>query len=288
MNSLETLRERFALPESKFAVLNGIPTHYVDQGDGPVVLLTHGSFLDLTSYDPWLEAFAGHRVVRYDRLRWGLTGQGDGPTIDYDDEEALLAALADHLQLDSFVLAGSSSGGMTAAAYAAHHPERVSKLVLINFPLGHGRINNAGESKEQAAGPSTPIEMMRRLLLANFADSSLVTDAMVERFGTLMDREDPTGSIRSSYARAALLGEAERAALLGSLTMPTLVMWSETNRTLPVENGRAAYAAVGSPDKQFVVIGGAGHMLPLEKGDLSGRVARRFVDDERLPALIGE
>lgn len=288
MNSLEDLRKRYRLPESKFVTLDGIPVHYTDQGEGPVLVLVHGSFFDLTSYDSWLAAFPDHRVIRYDRLRWGLTGQGSGPTIDYADEERLLASLADHLGLKRFVLAGSSSGGMTAAAYAANHPDRVAQLVLINFPLGHARINNAGAPKQPASEPLAPIPMMRRLLHANFADPSLITETIVQRFGDMMDREDPTGSIRSSYAQAALLSEAERAKLLGKLTMPTLVMWSEHNRTLPVENGVAAFRAVGSANKQFTIIKGAGHMLPLEKGELSGKVARRFFDGERLPEQVGE
>lgn len=293
MNTLTTLRQRYTRPASQFVSLNDIPVHYVDEGgseeeDLPVIVLVHGSFLDLTSYDPWIEAFKGYRVVRYDRLRWGLTGQGDGPTISYDDEEALLAALVDHLGLQRFVLAGSSSGGMTVAAYAAHNPERVEQLVLINFPLGHGRINNASKPKEKEPEPKSMAEMMQRLLTANFADPSLVTEEMVVRFGDLMDREDPTGSIRSSYAQAALFTEEERAKLLGEIVTPTLVMWSALNRTLPVENGRAAYKAVGAADKQFVIIEDAGHMLPLEKGALSGTVAKRFVDGEKLPESVGE
>ena len=288
LNTLTTLRQRYAGPDSKFVTLDGVPVHYTDEGEGPVIVLVHGSFLDLTSYEPWVKAFDGYRVIRYDRLRWGLTGQGSGPKIDYADEEALLSSLVDHLGLDRFALAGSSSGGMTAAAYAAHNPEKVERLVLINFPLGHGRINNAGERKEPEPKPETTTAMMHRLLLANFADPSLVTEPIVARFADLMDREDPTGSIRSSYAQAALLSEEERAKLLGRIAMPTLVMWSEFNRTLPVENGRAAYDAVGAADKQFVVIEDAGHMLPLEKGDLSGRVARRFIAGEKLPASIGE
>ena len=288
LNTLAALRQRYAQPNSKFVTLGGVPVHYTDEGEGPVIVLVHGSFLDLSSYEPWVKAFAGYRVVRYDRLRWGLTGQGDGPKIDYDDEEALLASLVDHLGLGRFALAGSSSGGMAAAAYAAHHPDKVERLILINFPLGHGRINNAADCKEPEPKPETSTEMMRRLLTVNFANPSLVTEAMVARFGNLMDREDPTGAIRSSYAQAALLSEAERAKLLGQIAMPTLVMWSEFNRTLPVENGRAAYDAVGTPDKQFTVIEDAGHMLPLEKGELSGRVARRFIAGEKLPASIGE
>ncbi|HUD30769.1 MAG TPA: alpha/beta hydrolase [Novosphingobium sp.] len=292
MNTLDGLRERYSTAGSRFATLGGVPVHYTDEGPRapgtPVLVLVHGSFLDLTSYEPWLAAFPDYRVVRYDRLRWGLTGQGDGPTIDYDDEEALLAALVDHLGLGSFVLAGSSSGGMTAAAYAAHRPDRVSRLVLINFPLGHGRITNASEPKTPAPAPLSSTEMMRALLLANFADPALVTEDMVSRFGDLMDREDPTGSIRSSYAQAALFGEAERARLLNAIAMPTLVMWSRHNRTLPVEHGVAAFEAVGAAQKQFVVIEGAGHMLPLEKGGLSGRVARRFADGEVLAPSIAE
>jgi pimeloyl-ACP methyl ester carboxylesterase len=289
MNSIETLRSRYALAQSRFLTLNDIPVHYTDEGEGPVIVLVHGSFLDLTSWDSWLQELQGYRIVRYDRLRWGLTGHGEGEAIGYEDEEALLAALVDHLGLERFALAGTSSGGMVVASYAAHHPQRVDRLILINFPLGHGRIQNAGgDSTAAAPEPSGPGGYMRGLLERNFVDVSLVTDELVARLAEMSDREDPTGAVAASYAHASRLTEAERAATLGQISAPTLVMWSGENRTLPVANGEAAFKAVGAEDKQFVVIERAGHMLPLEQGELSSSVARRFLDGARVPASVGQ
>jgi pimeloyl-ACP methyl ester carboxylesterase len=260
--------------------MNGISVHYTDEGardtDAPTIVLVHGSFLDLASYEPWLRAFDGYRVVRYDRLRWGLSGHGLKATITYDDEKALLAALIDHLALTRFALAGSSSGGMVAAIYAARHPEQVTSLVLANFPLGHDRINNASG----AAAKRTPDAVIRDLLMANFADTALVSDAMVTRYADFLNRADPTGAIGSSYAQAALLGETERTRILNAIKASTMVMWSRRNRTLPLENGFAAFDKLAAPNRQFTIMEHAGHMVPLEQGDASGRAARRFVDQE--------
>jgi pimeloyl-ACP methyl ester carboxylesterase len=287
LQSLETLRGRYGLPHSRYVLLDGVPVHYTDQGEGPVLVVVHGSFLDLTSYDDWIDAFAGYRILRYDRLRWGLTGHGEGPTISYDDEVALLAALVDHLGLDRFSLAGSSSGGMVAALFASRHQPQVERIALINFPLGHGRIRSADGSEAAVDTPLTANDRMRALLVRNFADPALVTEAMVTRFADLMDRADPGGAIAASYAHAALFGETERRAVLRSLAMPTLILWSACNRTLSVADGRAAFEAVGAVDKQFLLIEQAGHMLPLEKGAISGRAVRRFLAGKVLPQTLG-
>jgi len=283
MSRLEALRARYSRPDSRFVELGGVPVHYLDEGTGPPIVLVHGSFLDLSAWDAWMPALAGRRVIRFDRLRYGLSGLApDTTAIDYADEEALLEALVDHLGLGRFSLAGSSSGGMMAADYAAANPERVERLVLVNFPLGHARINNSAAEAPTGDGRAR----MRQLLERNFADPALVTTDVVDRLADLADRPDPTGAIATAWKRAAAFSEADRAAVLGRLSMPTLVLWSAENRTLTVEHGRAAFDAVGAAQKWFTVVENVGHMLPLEGGEVSGEVVRRFLDGAAVPALV--
>lgn len=278
--TLEQLRERHTLPNSRFAEFGGVPVHYIDEGEGPKtpVVLLHGSFLDLTSYDSWAaELGRDRRVLRLDRLRFGLTGHANEGPIDYADEGALLEAFVDGLGLDRFVLAGTSSGGMVAARYAAMHPQRVERLILMNFPIGHSRIKPTAPIAE----PSEPIDqrqMIRDVVRANLIDPSVASDQLLERLADYAQREDPKGAGAGAWNQAKTFTEEARRELLAKIEAPTLVVWSEFNRTLPLENGQIALDAVGAPQKHLLVVADAAHMHPLEKGAESARQVRVFLD----------
>jgi pimeloyl-ACP methyl ester carboxylesterase len=62
-----------------------------------------------------------------------------------------VAAAADTLGLEKFVLVGHSMGGGVALAYAGAHPERVAGLVLVD-PIGDGKQIPPAEAKAYLAG----------------------------------------------------------------------------------------------------------------------------------------
>jgi pimeloyl-ACP methyl ester carboxylesterase len=62
-----------------------------------------------------------------------------------------VAAVADSLGLERFVLVGHSLGGGVALEYAGRHPDRVAGLVLVD-PIGDGKQIPAAEAKSYLAG----------------------------------------------------------------------------------------------------------------------------------------
>ena len=132
------LEAEYALPPSKFLLVDGVRMHYRDEGQGPTVVLIHGQFDSLLMWEPWAAALKDqYRVVRFDLTSHGLTGPD--ATGDYSIERTvrLLETFADNLHLEKFSVAGSAMGGTAAVYYAARHPERVDRLILIS-PEGVG------------------------------------------------------------------------------------------------------------------------------------------------------
>ena len=288
--SLDELRRRHAVQQSRFGTFGGIPGHYTDEGggegEGEILLLLHSSFLDCTSWASWIAAFAPQRrVICLDRLRFGLTGHATDHPLDYADEHAFVCAFVEALGLERFTIAGSSSGGLVAARYAAEHPERTERAILINFPLGHDRIRNGAD--QPLPPPDQPEAMMRALLERNLVDSSVATPALVTRLADFARRDDPGGTAAAAWQQAASLTETARKEMLARITAPTLVIWSAENRTLPVENGHAAFAAIGAAEKHFLLIERAGHMFPLERGAEVAEAVRAFLDGKPVPASAG-
>jgi pimeloyl-ACP methyl ester carboxylesterase len=99
----------------------------------------------------WSEALAERRMlVRYDPRGSGLSDR-DVTDFALDAMVADLEAVVDALKLRRFPLLGLCQGGVIAIAYAARHPERVSRLVLYDsYPYG-AFVHDAGEKLAKQA-----------------------------------------------------------------------------------------------------------------------------------------
>ncbi len=119
--------------DMKWMDVNGVSLRYELSGNAgaPTVLLVHELGGCLDSWDETLSAFQQHfRVLRYDQRGFGQSEKVSG-TLKLDDMVADIAALLDALAITSPVrVVGSALGAGIAAAFAARHPKRVSRLVI--------------------------------------------------------------------------------------------------------------------------------------------------------------
>ena len=134
---------RQAVTVAVFVTADGAHLHYDRRGDGPPLVLVHGSATTHRCFDLVVEAFAiVFSVIRYDRRGHGAST--DGPTWSFRREvEDLLelgAALADGTPMS---VLGYSFGGAIALE-AAREPGRVERLVVYEPPYGvAGMIEHA-------------------------------------------------------------------------------------------------------------------------------------------------
>ncbi|MFT4038815.1 MAG: alpha/beta fold hydrolase, partial [Thermomicrobiales bacterium] len=120
-------------PDAGFVTVNGTRLWCETAGDGPPLVLIHGSPLDARMWDAQVAAFAPqHRVIRYDLRGYG---RSDPPTaLPYRHEDDL-AALLDHLGVARAAVLGLSMGGRVAVDFALASPARVSALVLAGSTI---------------------------------------------------------------------------------------------------------------------------------------------------------
>ncbi len=274
------MRAKYGAAPSQFvAIGGGVSVHLRDEGpkDAPVIMLLHGSNADLHTWEPWVEALKGqYRVIRFDQVGHGLTGPD--PADDYSTANyvADIGEVADKLGLSTFIIGGNSMGGKHALAYAIAHPERLKGLVLVDGS-GGPMLKLAGEKKEKKGGGNigftiarmpglnliaeqiTPRSLIAQSLEQSVSVKAIVTEAMIDRYWELLRYP---GNRRATLTRFSQPYDPLGAEDIATVKTPTLILWGEEDRVIPVEAGHwLARTIAGS---KLVVYPKIGH-LPQEE-----------------------
>jgi pimeloyl-ACP methyl ester carboxylesterase len=131
--SHEQLEAKYTDKDSRFAQIDDVRLHYKDEGQGPAILLVHGSMGDVSDWDGWARVLAPrHRVVRLDLPGFGISGPIANGNYSIDRSLSLIDGLMDQLGIERFAIAGVSYGGPVAFRYAATRTGRVNALVIMN------------------------------------------------------------------------------------------------------------------------------------------------------------
>ncbi len=245
----------------------GAHLHLRDQGPpgAPALIFIHGFGSSLLTWDAWADRLqATYRVIRFDLPGFGLTGAD--PTGDYSDRRAgqIIAALMDRLGLQRATLIGNSLGGRVAWMFAADHPDRVDKLVLIS-PDGF-----ASPGFEYGRTPDVPLVMqllpyvmprplLRSSLAPAYADPARLTEARVT---TYYDMMLAPGVRRAIIARMRQDTRQDPTERLRRIQAPTLLLWGEKDGMIPFAN--AADYARAMPHATVAALPDLGH-VPFEE-----------------------
>ena len=141
-----------AVPRKRFVRVHGSRMAFVDEGEGPVVVLLHGN---PTSSYLWRNVIpalaASHRVIAPDLI--GM-GDSDEPDIDYalEDHCRHVDGFLDALDAPTLTLVGHDWGATLAMRHARLNPERVVALALMEAHVPPGMPAPGYEAMGGGAG----------------------------------------------------------------------------------------------------------------------------------------
>jgi pimeloyl-ACP methyl ester carboxylesterase len=278
---VESLVARWAPPPSDFIDVKGQLVHLRDEGprDDPVpIVLIHGTSASLHTWEGWVQALkAQRRVISFDLPGFGLTGPfaGQYTPDDYrgDTYARFVIDLLDKLQVQRAVVGGNSLGGEVAWRLALMAPQRVDKLILVDAagpaftpattPLGFGVAHVP--ALRFIAESLLPRPLVASTVASLYGDPRRITSELVDRYFELTLRE---GNRRALGHRLQAMGitidglrvtvKLEGAERIGTLTQPTLILWGELDRLIPLSAGRDFERAIAG--SRLVIFDGLGHM----------------------------
>jgi len=258
----------------KTASVNGHRIAYLDQGQGPPLILIHGYGGSMWQWEYQQTPLAAHfRVITPDLIGSGFS---DKPDLDYRPEELIetVRGLMDGLGLSTATLIGNSMGGGVAVGMALTHPERVDRLVLIDSLPDHVRERLTSPLMRRAVETHVPVWLARfgawlfggrttdAVLKEIVYDHTLLTPTVLDRSNRNRQRADliaPLLSIRNSLPR----WEQDYATKFKEIRHTTLILWGEHDRLFPPQVGRDLQAAI--PGSRLIVIPDAGHIPQWEQ-----------------------
>jgi pimeloyl-ACP methyl ester carboxylesterase len=234
---------------------------------------------------------AAHRqLVRYDERGVGLSDR-DVEDFSFDAFVRDLETVVDQLELQRFALLGLSQGAPVSIAYAARHPERVSRLVLCGgFARGWRKRGNASDVARAEASVTLVREGWGQDNPAarQMFTSLIVPDATHEEMRWFNELERISASAETAIRLLYVLGDIDVSGLLPRVATPTLVLHSRGDARVPFEHGLMLAREI--PGARFVPLESRNHLI------LSHEPAwPRFIDeisqflreDERQPMQAG-
>lgn len=252
----------------------------IDVGQGPTVVMAHGTMMDHTMFAPQIAALKNHyRMIAFDQ-------RARGPSYDQRYSLGDLATdchdLLESLSIESCVLVGMSMGGFMVTEFMRRWPERLDALVLIGSQIG------VYDKAEQA---------VRMREFQKFDRDGTVSPQLAEEtasyiFGQATQRENPaliehwvdrwSGFPARSVLREAQswLGKPGYAEVARKFDKPVLVIHGEDDPVLPVAE-KTAEMIDAFPDIEVTTVPEAGHVVNLEQPDITNAALLQFL--ERLP-----
>lgn len=272
------------------ASVGGVRLHYVEAGEGPLVVLLHGFPEFWYGWRRQIPALAeaGFRAVAPDMRGYNLSDKPEG--VDAYRVERLVedvAGLVRHLGAERAHLVGHDWGGVVAWYFAMLRPELLDRLVVVNAPHPAAFAREIRRPDQMLASayaaffqlPALPEAVLRaggfalleRVFRAGPARPGAFTDADVERYKEALGRP---GALTAAlnYYRASV---RRRRPEVRPVAAPTLLVWGEKDPHLVVRLAEGLEEWV--PGIRVERLPGASHWVAADEPERLSRLLAGFL-----------
>ncbi len=257
--------------------------HYVDEGNGPIILCLHGE-------PTWSYLFRhlithlcdSYRVIAADHMGFAKSEAPGGRTYWLQDHIDNIEKLVLTLDLQQITLVLHDFGGPVGMGLAARHPERISRVISVNGPIPFGQpdleqrlianitkspwfqwiISAEEQGKLEAVLHEMHYNILSTLKLNGFENHGIITDTWLEAyrapFKAPADCQGVIGWTKGLVTNMPIFETPSQYAknIIGAL--PSLAIWCMADKTLHAKHFLPLFRQVFS-DGQIYELHGAGH-----------------------------
>ena len=250
---------------------------YKEMGQGPALILNHGTLMDNTMFDPQLPILAanGYRAISQNS-RVLLGGATRHTLEDLADDTA---ALADRLGLENYVVGGMSTGAFMAVDFALKYQDRAAGFILIEgqacdyppeaqdaFEAEFEKFNVDGYVSRERAEWAAPFCFGEH----TYAQNPGLVKHWIEHWTTRIPS-------RAVWAQGtSWVRKPDLTSRLREINKPVLIIHAEND--LPVPISRAYSMLENLTDATLVKVPNSGHTSNLENAELVNYAIIGFLD----------
>lgn len=274
--------------KDKFVTADGLSLRYIEEGEGPAVILLHGASLG-SSADVFIRnltplARAGFRAIAFDQPGFGLS---DTPT-DHSPayRRDIIPKFMNALGLKRAALVGHSQAGNPAVQLALQEPQRYSHVVVLGtgslLPPLEGKEDRGAEAQQRLerrmAEAEPTIDDTRKLLEANLFHHGLITpEELALRHSRSIGKNFTAFVARNEAAEAAPAKEPKTPLWqrLVELKMPLLLIFGRNDRANAAQ--RATMLKETYPQLNLHIVDDCKHLVPWDAADAFIRLTVAFL-----------
>ncbi|MGK7392537.1 MAG: alpha/beta fold hydrolase [Candidatus Cyclobacteriaceae bacterium M2_1C_046] len=239
---------------------------YIDEGQGPTLMLLHGLFGALSNWEEVVNYFSKNYRVIIPML----------PIYEMPIKEAGLESLTDFVEgfvklkkLDDLTLIGNSLGGHVALIFTLRNPDRVSRLVLTG---SSGLFENTMGGSFPKRGS---YDYIKERVEYTFYDPATATEDLVQEvFQT-------TRSIPKCMRIVAIAKSAQRHNMANDITkikVPTLLIWGLNDTITPPIVAHEFNKLI--PNSELYFIDKCCHAPMMEHPDKFNNILIKFLENK--------
>jgi pimeloyl-ACP methyl ester carboxylesterase len=259
---------------------------YEEEGEGPPVLLIHGFGASTYTWRGIAPELAqSHQVIAVDLKGFGQSDKPFDTRYSVFDQAELLEQLIVDRDLRDLTLVGHSFGGGVALVLALSDDERlrgrITKLVLLDtiaYPQDipvFFRMLDMPLFSHVGVRMVPPAMQTRIALRIAYLDNSKIDDEEVETYAAPLRTAAGKHAIIHSARQIMPDGLEEISERYKSIEMPTLIMWCDHDRIVPLDVGLKLRRTL--PNSTLKLVEGCGHMPQEEQPAATLDMIRDFL-----------
>lgn len=282
-----------AREQGRFVSVNGLQMFAITQGEGPDVVLVHGMIDSTYTWRHVLPTLAENfRVHAIDLPGFGFSEKPDGRYETAWLADALVGYM-DATGIERAILVGNSMGGNVVTEVAIRHPDRVSKLVLLEAS-GVRIVGDVAAVEPESQRGSWVIGLLKSdfgsALIRILPTKGVLREAVEPAYFAPEELSDErldvwhaalqTHNGMTAYmARANRFPPAERDAQLREIRAPALIISGDTNAMVEIAVAKR-YAEL-IPRNEFELWKDTGHMIQEQRPERVIAAVRRWAAASR-------